>query len=98
LPKVSLRWLKESDDEIAKVFRNIIGGSKECALCCMFLETEWTDENNVISKCTFDEIDESELEHFQQMAEFYVGSYIEIVSLEYLPHETQGGREIVKFD
>ncbi len=98
--KVSLRWLKESDDEIAKVFRSAVSGTTDCVLCSMFLETLWTDENGVMSKCTFDEICEDELEHFQQIADLYgSGSYsLQIVSLDYLPHETQGGREIVKFD
>ena len=84
--KVSLRWLKESDEEKAKVFRNYVSGSDECALCCMFLETLWTDENGIMSKCTFDEIDFSELEHFQQMVGI-LRMDLEIVSLDYLPIE-----------
>ena len=97
--KVSLRWLKDSDEEIAKVFRSAVSGTTDCVLCCMFSETMWTDENGVMSKCTFDEINENELEHFQQLADIYSSGScrLQIVSLEYLPHETQGGREQVEF-
>lgn len=67
--KVSLRWLAYSNDPLAVKFRSgINGGSEECALCCMFFGDEY-DDGEHYSKCSFEEIDESEIEHFQQMAD-----------------------------
>jgi hypothetical protein len=67
--KVSLRWLAYSNDPLAVKFRGgISGGSEECALCSMFFEDDY-DDGEHISKCSFEEIHESEIEHFQQMAD-----------------------------
>ncbi len=85
--KVSLRWLKDSDVELAKSFRVAISQESDtCCLCCMFFEDEFTDEENKKSKCTFEEIDPSEIEHFQQMATSFKFD-IKIVQLELMPDE-----------
>jgi len=86
MQKVSLRWLKESADPLAKQFRGIVAGSSDCCLCCMFLEVDYIDDDGNTEACSFDEIDESELEHFQDLAN-YCDKEILITSLEYLPNE-----------
>jgi hypothetical protein len=92
--KVSLKWLQTSKDPTAIEFRRIVGEStNDCALCCMFLEMDYTDEDDNTSTCHFEEIDESELEHFQQLADFCVEE-IEIVSLE---GKTELPKEKVEF-
>jgi len=84
--KVSLRWLQESKDPLAKQFRGIVAGSPNCPLCCMFLEVDYTTDDGDTAPCSFDEICEDELEHFQDLAN-YCDKEMEIVSLEYLPNE-----------
>lgn len=85
--KVSLRWLQQSDVELAKSFRVAISQeANECALCCMFFEDDYIDSEGNQSRCKFEEIDVSEIEHFQQMATSF--NYdIKIVQLELMPEE-----------
>lgn len=92
--KVSLKWLAFSSDPLAVEYRRGIGeGSSECALCCMFFGDEYEDEEGNTSKCSFDEICDDEIEHFQQMAD-EMSLDIEIVSLE---GKTDPTREVVQF-
>jgi hypothetical protein len=60
--KVTLDWLSRSDHLYAKMFREVASRTptKECALCAMFFEDEGY---------SFDEIDEDEIGHFQQIAD-----------------------------
>lgn len=37
----------------------------------MFFGDDYEDSEGNVSKCSFDEIDESEIEHFQQMADAF---------------------------
>ena len=92
--KHSLRWLAKSDNPLALEARNAFSGTEDCALCCMFFEIDYTDSDGNTSKCEFEEIFEDELEHFQQMADFYKVP-VDIVALEYLPNES---KEVVQFD
>lgn len=62
----------------------------------MFFGEDFDDGEGHKSKCSFDEIFEDELEHFQQMAKFE-NIDIEIVSLKYLPEENPLAKEKVEF-
>jgi hypothetical protein len=94
--KVSLKWLAFSADPLAVKFRRDIDrGHRECALCCMFFGDDYTDTDDNTEACSFNEICENEISHFQQMANGE-GFNIEIVSLEYLPEEVTS-REKVEF-
>jgi len=71
---VSLDWLSKSDHPLAKKFREVAARTptNECPLCAMFFEDEGY---------SFDGIDESELGHFQQIADS-ANIPIRIVSLK----------------
>jgi len=71
--EVSLDWLSKSDDVLAKQFREVASRTptNECVLCAMFFEDKGY---------SFSEIDEDELDHFQQIAD-YARLPIKIVSL-----------------
>ncbi|OYT30499.1 MAG: hypothetical protein B6U95_00200 [Thermofilum sp. ex4484_82] len=66
--EVSLRWLRENTSKIAERFREAVSLTppRECVLCNMFFED-------------FESIDESEIEHFQQIADAF-GIPVNIVS------------------
>lgn len=74
IKEVSLLWLRESSHPLAKKFREVASRTptNECPLCAMFFE-----DNGY----SFDEIDETEIEHFQQIADSF-GIPIKIVSLK----------------
>jgi hypothetical protein len=61
IKEVSLDWLSKSDHPLAKKFREVASRTPtdECVLCAMFFEDEGY---------SFDEINEDEIEHFQQIA------------------------------
>ena len=76
--KVTLDWLRKSNAKLAKRFREVTSKTPpdECVLCAMFFGDEYNGE-----KCSFDEITEEEIEHFQQIAD--AGNVpIEIISLK----------------
>lgn len=71
---VSLDWLSKANHPLAKQFREVASRTppNECVLCAMFFGDEGY---------SFGEIDESELEHFQQIADS-ANIPIKIVSLK----------------
>jgi len=80
IKNVSLEWLSKSRHPLAKQFCELASRTptKECVLCAMFFNDEGY---------SFNEIDEDEIEHFQQIAD-YGKLLIRIVSLKKLPEET----------
>jgi hypothetical protein len=74
--EVSLEWLSESNDRLAKQFRQIASRTspQDCVLCAMFfndvIQEETENGNELMQReYNFNEIDESEIEHFQQIAD-----------------------------